>query len=97
VRKDERVEKLKQLAELQARVREQRGKIQLLADNDPEIMAELGAWTPPPPSQVPEVLMLNPLSTCDAQSARSSCLRKAPTDGPVRLFVTATLHLFACI
>lgn len=37
------MEKLKRLAELQTRVREQRAKIQLLADNDPEIMAELGA------------------------------------------------------
>lgn len=40
--KDERVEKLKQLAELQTRVKEQRIKLQALADNDPEILAELG-------------------------------------------------------
>lgn len=39
---DERAAKLQRLGELETRVREQRAKIQLLADADPEVMQELG-------------------------------------------------------
>lgn len=38
----ERVEKLKRMSELQASVQQMRAKVKHLADNDPEILEEMG-------------------------------------------------------